>query len=108
MRCVIAPSFGAIFQGNCVRNGLLPVALDPATVAELADRAEAAPLCLTIDLIETRVTLPGGASHRFALPPGDREMLLEGLDPIAVSAKRLTEIDAFETTHLQRYPWVGL
>ncbi len=108
IRCVIAPSFGAIFQGNCVRNGLLPVVLDPATVAELAGRANRAPLSLTVDLVETCVTVPDGKSYRFALPRGDREMLLEGLDAIAVSAKRLTEIAAFETAHFRRYPWAGL
>ena len=32
IRAVIAPSFGSIFQGNCVRNGIVPVVLDNAIV----------------------------------------------------------------------------
>jgi 3-isopropylmalate/(R)-2-methylmalate dehydratase small subunit len=27
IRCVVAPSFGEIFCGNCFRNGMLPIAL---------------------------------------------------------------------------------
>jgi 3-isopropylmalate/(R)-2-methylmalate dehydratase small subunit len=107
-RCIIAPSFGAIFQANCVRNGVLPVQLVPTVVSELAARAEQAPLWLTVDLVEGRVSLPEGASYCFQLAPSDREMLLEGLDPVGLSAKRLDEIAAFEAVHVQRYPWVAL
>ena len=32
VRCVIAPSFAEIFYGNCLNNGLLPVALAPEQV----------------------------------------------------------------------------
>jgi 3-isopropylmalate/(R)-2-methylmalate dehydratase small subunit len=32
IRAIIAPSFGAIFHTNCIRNGLLPIVLDEATV----------------------------------------------------------------------------
>ena len=35
IRCVIAPSFGAIFHGNCVRNGILPVVLAEDVVERL-------------------------------------------------------------------------
>ena len=31
IRCVIAPSFGEIFFGNCFQNGVLPIRLDPAS-----------------------------------------------------------------------------
>ena len=36
IRVVVAPSFGAIFAGNCVRNGLLPLVLSEGQIAELA------------------------------------------------------------------------
>jgi 3-isopropylmalate/(R)-2-methylmalate dehydratase small subunit len=42
-RVLIAPSFGAIFQGNCIRNGLLPVELPPEQVQALAAWVSAAP-----------------------------------------------------------------
>src|SRR5467141_165467 len=51
-RAVIAPSFGAIYYGNCVRNGILPVVLPEAAVEALAQWVEAAPAknLLTVDL----------------------------------------------------------
>ena len=36
-RCVIAPSFADIFFNNCFKNGLLPIVLPEATVAQLFD-----------------------------------------------------------------------
>eukprot|EP01037_Dinobryon_pediforme_P039458 gene39458-48079_t len=39
--CVIAPSFGEIFYGNCFRNGVLPIVLPADLVAALTQRAAA-------------------------------------------------------------------
>src|SRR5262249_43747082 len=39
-RCMIAPSFGDIFFNNCFQNGMLPIVLPAATVAELTKEAE--------------------------------------------------------------------
>ena len=106
-RCVIAPSFGAIFQNNCVRNGLLPVALPAAVVAELAELAndEQAPLTLTIDLPASVVRRPDGREHAFALESLDREMLLTGMDAIDRTWQHLEAIEAFERADRARRPW---
>ena len=40
VHCVIAPSFGDIFFGNCFQNGLLPVILPEEQVAKLTHRHE--------------------------------------------------------------------
>ena len=42
-RAIIAPSFADIFYGNCCQNGLLPVVLPEAEVAELFAARAAAP-----------------------------------------------------------------
>ena len=39
VRCLIAPSFGQIFFGNCFQNDVLPIALPEATVAALKEAA---------------------------------------------------------------------
>lgn len=39
IRCVIAPSFGDIFFGNCFQNGVLPIALPQAEIDKLAQEA---------------------------------------------------------------------
>ncbi len=65
IRVVVAPSFGAIFRSNCLRNGILPVALPAATVAALAARAEAGDLVLAVDLGSCAVTTPDGRLARI-------------------------------------------
>lgn len=110
MRSIIAPSFGAIFAGNCVRNGILPVVLDNALVEDLARQVEADPASrlLTVDLVDCAVTAPDGRRHAFAIPSADREMLLEGLDGIALTMKRDDEILAFQGRDRLRRPWIYL
>ena len=60
---VIAPSFGDIFHTNCVKNGLLPVRLPEAVVADLLARIVETPdLAIRVDLEAQTVTLPDGSS----------------------------------------------
>ena len=42
-RAIIAPSFADIFANNCTKNGILPVVLQEAEVAELFRRVEQEP-----------------------------------------------------------------
>ena len=110
IRAIIAQSFGSIFQGNCVRNGILPVVLDNAVVESLAEQVERAPAAalITVDLVQCRVTAPDGKAYQFVMPPADREMLLEGLDAIALTQKRDDAILAFQSRDRQRRPWIYL
>ncbi len=104
IRCVIAPSFGAIFQGNCVRNGILPLVLPEPSVAALAQAAT--PQTLTVDLAAQSVRVPDGTELPFTIAPADKEMLLEGLDAIGVTLKRLPAIKDFEGSYRARNPWL--
>jgi 3-isopropylmalate/(R)-2-methylmalate dehydratase small subunit len=110
VRCVIAPSFGAIFYGNCVRNGILPVVLPNDIVENLASWVEADPdkNKITVNLREGSVTTPDGPSHAFEIAAGDREMLMEGLDAITVTMKRDDEILAFQARDRLQRPWIYL
>src|SRR6185503_6260929 len=50
-RAIIAPSFADIFANNCLKNGLVPVALKESEVAEIVGRALSdEPYRLTVDL----------------------------------------------------------
>jgi 3-isopropylmalate/(R)-2-methylmalate dehydratase small subunit len=106
IRCVIAPSFGAIFRNNCIRNALLPVELPEAVVDALAAAAEAAPLTLTVDLEANEVRGPGGLSHSFTIDADDREMLLTGLDAIDRTWQQRQAIEDFEAADRVRRPWM--
>ncbi|RVT91774.1 3-isopropylmalate dehydratase small subunit [Rhodovarius crocodyli] len=105
LRCVIAEGFGDIFQGNCYQNGMLPVTLSARTVEELARQAvQGAPF--TVDLINRMVISPGGTSYPFDIPPLRREALLEGLDELAQTRKRLAEITTWQERDQETRPWV--
>jgi 3-isopropylmalate/(R)-2-methylmalate dehydratase small subunit len=90
IRCIIAPSFGAIFYGNCVRNGILPVVLSNDVVESLARTVEAEPEKnrINVDLKTRSVVTSDGETYSFEIADGDREMIMEGLDAIAVTMWR--------------------
>jgi 3-isopropylmalate/(R)-2-methylmalate dehydratase small subunit len=102
-RAVLAVSFADIFVNNCVRNGLLPVVLSPAEIAELASRARlATPLTLTVDLQRCRVSTEDGFNGEFQIQPFRRMCLLEGLDEIGMTMKHESEIAAYEASKPSR------
>jgi 3-isopropylmalate/(R)-2-methylmalate dehydratase small subunit len=105
-RCVIAPSFGAIFQNNCYRNGVLPVVLPKGDVEALGRDAESGTLELEVDLEACTVTAPGGRVFAFTVGEPEREMLLAGLDAIGVTLKRRDEIAAFQSRDRTLRPWI--
>jgi 3-isopropylmalate/(R)-2-methylmalate dehydratase small subunit len=103
VRCVIAPSFGDIFQANCYRNGLLPLALPLEAVERLAAEARAGDF--TVDLAAQRITAPSGAVTPFAIDALQRESLLEGLDEIGLTLRWADEIGAWQAADGERRPW---
>jgi 3-isopropylmalate/(R)-2-methylmalate dehydratase small subunit len=105
-RCVIAPSFGAIFQANCYRNGVLPVVLPKADVEALGREAEAGALELEVDLEACTVAAPGDRVLAFAVGRPEREMLLAGLDAIGLTLKRRDEIATFQARDRAARPWI--
>lgn len=107
-RAIIAPSFGAIFRGNCIRNGLLPIILREDVVRELSSSIEADPQnCrLTIDLQQKLVMSPSGTEYSFDISPLEQEMLLEGLDPIAITLKQENLIAEFQRNDVALRPWI--
>jgi len=106
IRCVIAPSFGEIFYGNCFKNGLLPIVLDGETVARLAPQAEDGAR-FEVDLAAQTVRVEGEAPISFSIAPERREALLNGLDDIdEILADSGEAIAGFEAAHRRRQPWL--
>jgi 3-isopropylmalate/(R)-2-methylmalate dehydratase small subunit len=106
LRCVIAPSFGAIFRANCLRNALLPVELPAPTVAALGAAAASGGLRLRVDLVACEVVDAGGRRHAFAIDAAEREMLLSGQDAIDRTWQWRAQIEAFEAADRDRRPWI--
>ena len=105
LRAVIAPGFADIFHGNCLKNGLLPVTLDAATVEALFQAAGAGTR-LRIDLAAQTVTPDGGAPIPFAIDAGAKHRLLHGLDEIELTLRRAPGIRAHEARRRQDEPWL--
>lgn len=103
IRCLIAPSFGQIFFGNCFQNGVLPITLPVATVAELMQEASAPGAePFTVDL--ERQTVNGDV--RFDIGARRKKMLLEGLDEISLTLDLEPKIAAFQAADRARRPWI--
>ena len=98
---VIAPSFADIFFSNAMQSGLLAATLPAAEVKELmeavADGGE-----LTVDLEQLQIVEPGGRVRPFDFDLFLRHLLLHGLDAIARTLERETDIAAYEATHPPR------
>lgn len=106
-RAVIAPGFGAIFASNCVRNGILPLVLAAGQVAKIAAWVAADPARnrVVIDLPAQQVEAAGQV-YSFDIEPGARQMLVEGLDSVALTQTRWDLIQAFHQRRRLSRPWL--
>ncbi|HSF63743.1 MAG TPA: 3-isopropylmalate dehydratase small subunit [Paracoccaceae bacterium] len=101
-RVVVAPSFGDIFSGNAVNNGLLPARVTEEQAEALLARC---PCDLTVDL--DRLTIAGdGISICFALDPVWRQKLMNGWDDIDLTASHTAAITDYAARRRARAPWV--
>lgn len=101
IRCLIAPSYGQIFYGNCFQNGLLPIVLGSSEVNGLMREAEKGAE-FTIDLQNQSIN----GAIRFDISPRRRKMLMEGLDEVGLTLAMEPKIAAFEAADRQRRPWI--
>ncbi|MCZ6745163.1 MAG: 3-isopropylmalate dehydratase small subunit, partial [Alphaproteobacteria bacterium] len=107
IRCLIAPSFADIFYINCAKNGILLIALPQDQVdALMEDAGKGANAVLTIDLEAQTITRPEGDTISFEIEPFRRKCLLEGLDDIDLSLRKVASIDEFELRQRASQPWL--
>jgi len=100
IRAVLSTSFADIFRNNALKNGVLPIVVDPATHARLFALVEANPDArFTIDLAEQGVLLPDGSTLDFDIDPFAKRMLLAGTDEIGYVVAKLPAIEVWEAAH---------
>ncbi len=108
IRVIVAKSFADIYRENCLQNGLLPIVLDPAIaeafIARVVEVDGAAPFL--VDLVNRRISGPGGADVDFDISAADRTRLLEGLDDIGMTMKHADEIASWEKQAALAQPWL--
>ena len=107
VRCVIAPSYGDIFSGNAIQNGLLTAIVSDDDAAELMAKLEQTPdMPVTVDLEEQIITC-GNRTYSFTIDPVRRMRLLNGWDDIALTESYRDRIASFKAEDHARRPWAS-
>lgn len=107
IKCVISTSFADIFYNNCFKNGILPVVVTPEQLDMLLDDASrGSNATLTVDLESQTISGPDGGTIHFDIDPARKQVLLEGLDDIAMTLQKDASIAGFETKMAESRPWV--
>ena len=102
-RALLSTSFADIFQGNALKNGLLPVVIPPDVHADLFRQVEKNPnLEVTVELASQTVTLPDGKTVSFPIDNFSKQCLLAGVDQLGYLLKQESHIRAYEQSHLPR------
>jgi 3-isopropylmalate/(R)-2-methylmalate dehydratase small subunit len=105
VRCVIAPSFGDIFSGNAVQNGLLTaIVTDEETAEIIAALLRTPEVSVTVDL-EQQTIICGNRAYKFTIDPVRRMRLLNGWDDIALTDSYCDRIWAFRAKDQNERPW---
>ena len=104
-RAVVAPSFGDIFAGNAVNNGLLPAQVSAEDAERLLAALAAGPLGAEVDVDAGAVTL-GGLACPFALSEAQREKLVNGWDDIDVTRRHEEAIATHRAALAAARPWL--
>ena len=108
IRATLAPSFGEIFFNNRLKNGVLPIVMDPAAPSRSTKAAFAEQL-LTVDLQSQTVFLGEGEPIRFEIETFARRMILLGLDEVGIiPTEDQDDIVAFEARQRAEAPWLDL
>jgi 3-isopropylmalate/(R)-2-methylmalate dehydratase small subunit len=107
-RALIAPSYADIFFNNCFKNGLLPIILPEAQVAQLFDEVRGfVGYALTIDLARQVIIKPDGSEIAFEVERFRKYCLVNGFDDIGLTLRHADKIRAYETERLARMPWLA-
>ncbi len=93
IRAVISTRIADIFRNNALKNGLLPVVLEPAAVAKLLAAPGAK---VTVDLGAQEVALPDGSRARFQVDAFSRYCLMNGVDELGFLLSQEEAIARFE------------
>ncbi|HKU01111.1 MAG TPA: 3-isopropylmalate dehydratase small subunit [Paraburkholderia sp.] len=97
IRVLIGTTFGDIFFGNCLKNGVLPIRADAAFVAHVNALVIHEPgVRIRVDLPTQRVVAPDGKTAAFDIDAFSKEALTGGLDEIDVTLRLAAKIDHFE------------
>jgi 3-isopropylmalate/(R)-2-methylmalate dehydratase small subunit len=92
-RAIISTEIADIFTNNSLKNGLLPLIVEPAVSEWLLANPGSE---VTVDLASRTLLLPGGRSASFPLEQFAQHCLLEGVDELGYLLAKTSDIQAYE------------
>ncbi|MGA1158452.1 MAG: 3-isopropylmalate dehydratase small subunit [Candidatus Nanopelagicaceae bacterium] len=95
-KVVISSRFADIFRGNSLKGGLLTVILPQNEVEALWTAIEKEPNTLINVDLQSRQVSYGGRNISFELDDYTRWRLMEGLDDIGLTLRKIEEVESFE------------
>lgn len=101
-RAVLAPSFGDIFAGNAVNNGLLPAQVSEETLAALMEMNISS---VQIDL-ESKTIAVDNQTIDFALDATRQTKLINGWDDIDLTLAESDKISAYRSARATESRWL--
>ena len=104
IKCVISSSFADIFYNNCFKNGILPIKIDDKVVLELAEYSKRKEE-IEINLEKQEIKY-GNKVIKFEVDAFKKKCLIEGLDDIALSMEKISQVDNFEKKLIKDKPWL--
>ena len=104
IKCVISSSFADIFYNNCFKNGILPIKIEEQAVVELSEYSKRKEE-IEIDLEQQEIKY-GNKVKKFEVDSFKKKCLIEGLDDIALSLEKTSQIDNFEKNIKENSPWL--
>ena len=104
IKCVISSSFADIFYNNCFKNGILPIKIEEQAVVELSEYSKRKEE-IEIDLEKQEIKY-GNKVKKFEVDTFKKKCLIEGLDDIALSLEKTSQIDNFEKNIKENSPWL--
>src|SRR5436309_8921091 len=102
-RCVVATSFGDIFAGNAVNNGLVAAIVTDEDIEKLLSAVEQTGRA-EVDL-EAQTIKAGNYVVPFSIDPARRMRLLNGWDELDLTAQHKDRIAAFAAKDRSARPW---
>jgi len=95
IRAVISTEIADIFRNNSLKNGLIPIVVDPETHEYLLHNAGVE---LDIDVEQSALELPDGRIVRFPIDGFARYCLVQGVDQLDFLQQQMDRIETFEET----------
>jgi 3-isopropylmalate/(R)-2-methylmalate dehydratase small subunit len=109
LRALVGPSFGEIFQVNCLQNGILALTLAETSVQDICRQLREQPGAeMTIDLAAQKAIAPDQTIYSFEISPLRKERLLRGIDDIDVTLQYQAAIENFEAKRRASMPWLPI